>query len=311
MAKNQALRWSGALAVVAAAALFGSACEITVDAGPYSAHEDKRFQVNGTPDLSLTTFDGSVEVRSWDRNEVLIEIEKRAADKTHAEAIPVSAEQSGNTITVEVKKPDGPQASFGFRVSPSARIVASVPAHCNLIVRSEDGSIRIERVEGKIDLRSGDGSLTGIDLTGTVRAHTGDGTLTYQWQKNSANLSNGGHYSGCTTATLTISNASTNDSGAYHCVVTGGCGSAISSDATVTCAAPPPPLCFESAVMLPQNQVRLVISGEPGSGVTIHRSRDLAGWSVLTNLVNTNGVVEFIDTTASNAVQRFYRATSP
>lgn len=191
MAKNQALRWSGALAVVAAAALFGSACEITVDAGPYSAHEDKRFQVTGTPDLSLTTFDGSVEVRSWDRNEVLIEIEKRAADKAHAEAIPVSAEQSGNTITVEVKKPDGPQASFGFRVSPSARIVASVPARCNLIVRSEDGSIRIERVEGKIDLRSGDGSLTGIDLTGTVRAHTGDGSMRFDNMSGALDLDSG------------------------------------------------------------------------------------------------------------------------
>ncbi len=191
MVNNQALRWSGSLAVVAAAVLLGSACEITVDAGPYSAHEDKRFQVTGTPDLSLTTFDGSVVVRSWDRSEVLVEIEKRASDKAQAEAIRVSAEQSGSTITVEVRKPDGPQARLGFRVSPSARIVASVPAHCNLIVRSEDGSIRIERVEGKIDLRSGDGSLTGIDLTGTLRAHTGDGSMRFDNVSGALDLDSG------------------------------------------------------------------------------------------------------------------------
>jgi DUF4097 and DUF4098 domain-containing protein YvlB len=167
------------LAVVAAAALLGSACEITVDAGPYSAHEEKRFQVTGTPDLSLTTFDGSVEVRSWDKPEVLVEIEKRASDKAQAEAIRVSAEQSGSTISVEIRKPDGTQSAFGFRVSPSARIVASVPAHCNLVVRSEDGSIRIERVEGRIELHSGDGSLRGIDLAGSVRAHTGDGSMRF------------------------------------------------------------------------------------------------------------------------------------
>ncbi len=35
--------------------------------------------------------------------------------------------------------------------------------------------------------------------------------LSYQWQKNQVNLSNGGHYSGCTTATLTIANADSSD----------------------------------------------------------------------------------------------------
>ena len=60
-------------------------------------------------------------------------------------------------------------------------------------------------------------------------AATGDGTLTYQWQKNQTNLNNGGHYSGCTTATLTISGADTNDAANYGCVVTGGCGAATSA----------------------------------------------------------------------------------
>jgi len=63
---------------------------------------------------------------------------------------------------------------------------------------------------------------------------TGDGTLTYQWQKNQANLSNGGHYSGCTTATLTVSSADANDEAYYRCVVTGGCGSANSNEASLT-----------------------------------------------------------------------------
>jgi hypothetical protein len=63
---------------------------------------------------------------------------------------------------------------------------------------------------------------------------TGDGTLTYQWQKNQANLSNGGHYSGCTTATLTISNADANDAANYRCVVTAGCGSSTSFQGALT-----------------------------------------------------------------------------
>ena len=35
--------------------------------------------------------------------------------------------------------------------------------------------------------------------------------LSYQWQKNQVNLTNGGHYSGCTAATLTITDADSAD----------------------------------------------------------------------------------------------------
>ena len=57
--------------------------------------------------------------------------------------------------------------------------------------------------------------------------------------------------------------------------------------------------------------MRLVLSGEPGKSITVRQSSNLMSWVVLTNLVNTNGVLQFTDVTASNAAQRFYRATSP
>jgi hypothetical protein len=75
--------------------------------------------------------------------------------------------------------------------------------------------------------------FTGGTTNFTVAA-TGDGTITYQWQKNQTNISNGGHYSGCTTATLTISSADANDAANYRCVVTAGCGSTTSFQAALT-----------------------------------------------------------------------------
>ena len=68
---------------------------------------------------------------------------------------------------------------------------------------------------------------------------------------------------------------------------------------------------FKSVSLLPQNQVQLVVSGPPGGSVAIKQSSDLVNWLLLTNLTNTNGTVQFTDTSASNAPQRFYRATSP
>ena len=58
--------------------------------------------------------------------------------------------------------------------------------------------------------------------------------LAYQWQKNQINLSDGGHASGCTTATLTITTADSSDTGVYRCVVTNAYGSATSSPASLT-----------------------------------------------------------------------------
>ncbi len=57
--------------------------------------------------------------------------------------------------------------------------------------------------------------------------------LNYQWQKNQVRLSNGGHYSGCTAATLAIANADSSDAASYRCVVTNAYGSIISSPATL------------------------------------------------------------------------------
>ena len=59
-------------------ALSAGACVISVDSPVFSAREEKRFPVSGRPDLMVATFDGAIEIRAWDRPEVLVEIEKRA-----------------------------------------------------------------------------------------------------------------------------------------------------------------------------------------------------------------------------------------
>ena len=64
-------------------------------------------------------------------------------------------------------------------------------------------------------------------------AAAGTSPLGYQWQKNQINLANGGHYSGCATATLTITNADSGDTAAYRCVVTNAYGTAASSPAAL------------------------------------------------------------------------------
>jgi hypothetical protein len=67
----------------------------------------------------------------------------------------------------------------------------------------------------------------------------GPSSVAYQWRKGAANLNNGGNVSGTTTATLTLTNVTTNDAANYSVVLTNSAGSLTSSVATLTVYVPP------------------------------------------------------------------------
>jgi hypothetical protein len=76
---------------------------------------------------------------------------------------------------------------------------------------------------------------------GTTAAFTVSATgtsLNYQWQKNGANLANGGNVSGATTATLTLTSITQNDEANYRVIVSNTAGSVTSSVATLTVVQP-------------------------------------------------------------------------
>jgi hypothetical protein len=162
-----------------AAAALGSACVVSVDSQGQILREEKRFTVTGTPELHLTTFDGSIEIQAWDKPDVAIDVEKRGATKEVVEGLTVTATQNGNRIELEVKRPRSESFSgFGFSPSASARLIVSVPRDADIVARSGDGSITVERVSGKLELRTGDGSIRASDVGGELILDTGDGSVT-------------------------------------------------------------------------------------------------------------------------------------
>jgi PKD repeat protein len=116
-------------------------------------------------------------------------------------------------------------------------------------------------------------------------AASGPGTLGYQWQEKSAgvfaNITNGGIYTGATTANLLISNVpGTYNNYSYRCVVTGLCGpSATSAPATLT-VNPLPSISITPAApsICPGGSVTLTASGQP----------TVFSWSPTAGLSNTN-----------------------
>lgn len=170
---------AAAVAVALSALLAGAGCVEIVgsDFGKYIEREDKHFSVTGKPDVVLSTFDGSIEIRPWDKPEVQVTVEKRGWDKEAIAAINVQVSQTGNHVELNVTEPKMRGMGFHFNRSRSAKLIVSVPASSDVSARSGDGSIDIERVSGKLELRSGDGSIRGHQLGGEVKAHTGDGSI--------------------------------------------------------------------------------------------------------------------------------------
>ncbi|HUF46791.1 MAG TPA: DUF4097 family beta strand repeat-containing protein [Vicinamibacterales bacterium] len=172
-----------AAAGLAASVLFGQACVgVNFDHEGHIEREQKRFEVGAAPEVALYTFDGSVEVRSWDRNEVLVEVEKRGQDAEAVGKIQVLSEQSGNRLQVEARRPGGGSTFVGVGVfrSPSARMTASVPRGAHVVVRTGDGAIVAERLDGRLELRTRDGSIRTLETTGDILAESGDGGISIE-----------------------------------------------------------------------------------------------------------------------------------
>jgi DUF4097 and DUF4098 domain-containing protein YvlB len=156
-----------------------AACSIELDAAQYVGKEDKSFAVSGAADVTIKTFDGSIQVTAWDKPEVAVTIERRADNQADADALKVKAEQTGGRVVIEALKPES-EIHVGWTHGRSVSFVVHVPKQSNLSAKSGDGSIQASGVSGTVDLSSGDGSIKAADLTGQVALHTGDGSVSAQ-----------------------------------------------------------------------------------------------------------------------------------
>jgi DUF4097 and DUF4098 domain-containing protein YvlB len=165
------------LAVVALAG-----CEVNLNSEGIVSRETKRFEITGIPEVNLETFDGTIEIHSWDRNEVEVEVERRAMEQRLVDEMAVTAEQNGNRVLVKVTRPGRSDDEFsgvqiGVHFSPSARLRVALPRNSQLTAMSGDGAITIEDVNGKISLTTNDGSVRASRVGGEIVVRSGDGSI--------------------------------------------------------------------------------------------------------------------------------------
>ncbi|HVF67278.1 MAG TPA: DUF4097 family beta strand repeat-containing protein [Pyrinomonadaceae bacterium] len=155
------------------------------DSRRITARETKSYQVSGSPRVRVETFDGAVTVHAWDKNEVSYTAIKRAWDEKEMKGVTVEAQGSGSEVTLRAKfdksfahsyhEHDGRVTSYSSNADVEFDVY--VPRNAVLFVSSGDGRLRVEGVNGELDLHTGDGTIDVTGSRGRLKAETGDGRI--------------------------------------------------------------------------------------------------------------------------------------
>jgi DUF4097 and DUF4098 domain-containing protein YvlB len=132
----------------------------------------KTFPVSGKPDLRIEVSDGSVSIRSSERNEIAARVTTQGWKISDSD-VRITEHQNGNRVEIDVRTPRL-NVSFG-RHSVDVELV--VPRELLAQIHSGDGKISAQDLKGELHFSSGDGSIEADSIDGVFEAKTGDGHI--------------------------------------------------------------------------------------------------------------------------------------
>jgi DUF4097 and DUF4098 domain-containing protein YvlB len=134
----------------------------------FTDQESKSFPVAGTPNLNVVTYDGTINVQGWDKQEVMYKATKRGGDEQQVKGIQIKTTQDGSSVSIVATSAEG---------DGSVDLEVFVPRTANVHMSSQDGHLSLHGVSGELTLRTSDGSIEVADSRGQLQANTGDGQI--------------------------------------------------------------------------------------------------------------------------------------
>ena len=134
----------------------------------------KTFAIAGRPELRVETDDGSVTIRPGEERNIFAHVTTFGWKIAPGE-VQIRESQSGDRVELVVRIPHRP---FVFSSNGrSIHVDLRVPRKIHSDVRTGDGSIDIEGLDGETRLRTGDGRIQVASLGGSLSAESGDGNM--------------------------------------------------------------------------------------------------------------------------------------
>jgi hypothetical protein len=180
-----------ALGGLSAALLSLTSCIVGVgDWERYSKdfHESYPLQQGGK--LSVETFNGSIDISSWDQDSVDISGTKYGPSQEEADNLRVEVDHSSDSVSIHVPRPTERRNNQG------ARLTIKVPRNTQLErivtsnssihiedgagptrVHTSNGSIRVQDLHGELDAETSNSAIELAGVDGNVRTHTSNGHI--------------------------------------------------------------------------------------------------------------------------------------
>lgn len=166
------------LIAVSAFALFSAALAHAED---YSIKES--FSQTGAFDakgeITLENVNGDVEIRTWDKNEILVEGEKSAKTDEELKLIDLKIELSTSHADIRVKLPKRPGGMFTKNtIRAAVRFRLMIPATAVVSKLSTvNSSVSIDGTRGSVNASSVNGGVKATNVSGNAKLETVNGSI--------------------------------------------------------------------------------------------------------------------------------------
>jgi DUF4097 and DUF4098 domain-containing protein YvlB len=139
---------------------------LTLPAGAQTRKTEKHFTVSDTPVVILQNFNGKVQVKSWDRHEVMVVAQA-------SDTVEIDTEQVGNRIDIMTQAVGGNSPSQDAK----ADITVTVPTESALQVHTDSGNVTVDSVHGNMSFDTVAADLALQDVDGYLVTKTLNGSL--------------------------------------------------------------------------------------------------------------------------------------
>ncbi len=129
--------------------------------------------------ISLENVNGSVDIRTWDKNEIRIEGEKSAKTEEELKLIALTIDATPGEVIIKAKLPKRPGGWWGRdNIRAAVKFVVTVPATAHLRkIDTVNSHVTITGVRGTVTANTVNGGITAQGLGADTRLHTVNGTI--------------------------------------------------------------------------------------------------------------------------------------